>query len=321
MALEDVNAWSVTAAANSNADAGINWSEGQTPGTVNDSARAMMAAIAKKNADENGSLVTGGTGAAYTLTPNAVPAALASGLRYTFKASADAVAGATLNVASLGAKSLRKFGASGEVAVAAADMKSGGRYTAIFDATANAGAGAWLLLNPSNVAGSFSTVTTTAKVSMLGATVYGDSSLLQSGFGLNTGLALVKPDGSQGFALHYGSDDHLYITRNGASLLGYFSYITGAYAAVSDAERKDRIADLPSQWNALKALAPKSYHMVGQGQGERRNLGFLYQDIKQIYPEAASEGDFKGLELTALLAPVVKVIQELQARVEALEAA
>ncbi|WP_080426446.1 tail fiber domain-containing protein [Burkholderia ubonensis] len=38
--------WSITAANNATADPSINWQEGQAPSTVNDSARAMMAAIA-----------------------------------------------------------------------------------------------------------------------------------------------------------------------------------------------------------------------------------------------------------------------------------
>lgn len=38
--------WSTTAASNATADPSINWQEGQAPSTVNDSARAMMAAVA-----------------------------------------------------------------------------------------------------------------------------------------------------------------------------------------------------------------------------------------------------------------------------------
>lgn len=40
--------WSTTAANNASADPSINWAEGQAPSTVNDSARAMMAAVASQ---------------------------------------------------------------------------------------------------------------------------------------------------------------------------------------------------------------------------------------------------------------------------------
>jgi chorismate mutase/prephenate dehydratase len=44
--------WSTTAASNDTADSTINWREAQAPSTVNDSARAMMAAIASKETAE-----------------------------------------------------------------------------------------------------------------------------------------------------------------------------------------------------------------------------------------------------------------------------
>lgn len=43
--------WSQTASADATIDSTINWAEGQSPSSVNDSARAMMAAIAKYRDD------------------------------------------------------------------------------------------------------------------------------------------------------------------------------------------------------------------------------------------------------------------------------
>lgn len=62
--------WSKTASTNSTADPGINWSEGMSPSSVNDSARAMMAALASWRDDISGLLTTGGTSSAFTLTTN-----------------------------------------------------------------------------------------------------------------------------------------------------------------------------------------------------------------------------------------------------------
>ena len=62
--------WSKTAPANATADATINWAEGQSPSSVNDSARATMAAVAKYRDDNSGSITTGGTSTAYTATSN-----------------------------------------------------------------------------------------------------------------------------------------------------------------------------------------------------------------------------------------------------------
>src|SRR5712691_11438729 len=60
--------WSRTASSNATADGSINWAEGQAPSTVNDSARAMMAAAAKYRDDVSGAIATGGTSTAYTVT-------------------------------------------------------------------------------------------------------------------------------------------------------------------------------------------------------------------------------------------------------------
>src|SRR5262245_8640611 len=60
--------WSRTASSNAAADTSINWAEGQAPSTVNDSARAMMAAAAKFRDDIFGAITTSGSSTAYTVT-------------------------------------------------------------------------------------------------------------------------------------------------------------------------------------------------------------------------------------------------------------
>lgn len=98
--------WSKTAASNATADPTINWQEGQAPSTVNDSARAMMASSAAYRDDISGSIVTGGTSTAYTLTSNQVFDSL-SNMGYqmiAFTPHATNTGPATLNVDGLGAK-------------------------------------------------------------------------------------------------------------------------------------------------------------------------------------------------------------------------
>lgn len=68
----------------------------------------------------------GGTGNAITLTPSISLAAYAAGVSYSFKATADLVAGgATVNVSGLGAKALQT--ATG-AAMTGGEIKSGGLY-------------------------------------------------------------------------------------------------------------------------------------------------------------------------------------------------
>lgn len=62
--------WSKSPGSNDSADPSVNYREAQAPSTLNNSARAAMAAIAKARDDESGMLATAGTDVAYTLTTN-----------------------------------------------------------------------------------------------------------------------------------------------------------------------------------------------------------------------------------------------------------
>jgi hypothetical protein len=119
--------WSTTAATNSSADATINWAEGQAPSTVNDSARGMMAAAAKFRNDISGTITTGGTSTAYTVTTNQVftTAALMSGALICFIPHTDSGAAATLAVDGLTARAIN---VSTGVAIPTGALKTGTPY-------------------------------------------------------------------------------------------------------------------------------------------------------------------------------------------------
>jgi microcystin-dependent protein len=105
--------WSQTAATNASADGSINWAEGQAPSSVNDSARAMMAAVAKYRDDIAGAITTGGSSTANTVTSNQSFDTLAhlSGQMIAFVPHTTSAGSAgsqiTLNVDGLGAKPIR----------------------------------------------------------------------------------------------------------------------------------------------------------------------------------------------------------------------
>lgn len=107
--MSNVSQWNVSAA-NNNAAVPNGWPEGMARSGVNDSARENMAALARWYKDINGSLVTAGTGDAFTLTTNNAHAALADLSVIRFRADRSATGAATLNVDSLGAKTIRPGG-------------------------------------------------------------------------------------------------------------------------------------------------------------------------------------------------------------------
>jgi microcystin-dependent protein len=144
--------WSKTASSNATADATINWAEGQAPSTVNDSARAMMAAAAKYRDDVAGIIATGGSSSAYTVTSSQAFESLVNldGKVVAFVPHVTSGGGpVTLNVDGLGAKALRS---SPGVELAAGTLIAGTPYAAVY---CNAG-NEWLLrgffgANPYNV--------------------------------------------------------------------------------------------------------------------------------------------------------------------------
>lgn len=142
--------WSQTAASNATADPTINWAEGQAPSSVNDSARAMMAAAAKYRDDNSGSLATAGTSSAYTLATNQVfdNVTHMDGQSVSFTAHASNAATATLNVDGLGAA---LFSANGGNTIPAGTILAGSTYAATYKASF----GNWILKesygNPFNI--------------------------------------------------------------------------------------------------------------------------------------------------------------------------
>jgi microcystin-dependent protein len=144
--------WSKTANSNATADSSINWAEGQAPSTVNDSARAMMAAAAKYRDDVAGAIATAGTSTAYTLSSSQAFDSLANldGKIVAFVPHVTSGAGpVTLNVDGLGAKALRP---SPGVELLPGTLIAGTPYVALYRNAGNE----WLLhgffgANPYNV--------------------------------------------------------------------------------------------------------------------------------------------------------------------------
>lgn len=139
---ENESAWSTTAASNNSADSSVNWTEGQDPGTVNNSARSMMAARAKARLDQGGSLVAGGTSTALTVTTNQVLSSghITNGLRLAVRTASAATGAATIAIDGLTAVTLKK---NDGTAIVSGDWASG----AILDLVYSSAATAFLVTN------------------------------------------------------------------------------------------------------------------------------------------------------------------------------
>src|SRR5260221_7035891 len=110
---ENIWAWSTTAANNGTADVLINFAEGQTRASLNDSDRGMMAALAKVRDLTNGSKISGGSDSAQTVTSGMAFAAVQTGMRILVKNGFTNTASMTLNLDGIGAVTVKDmFGAT-----------------------------------------------------------------------------------------------------------------------------------------------------------------------------------------------------------------
>lgn len=122
----------------------INIDENCAAANINNAIRTIMANIRDLLDDIGGANTSGGTATVQTLTTSGTLTALADGTILTWISGFDAGAGATLNVDTLGAKALLNNDGS---AIAANDFALGQPMCAIYDASADSGSGAWLLIN------------------------------------------------------------------------------------------------------------------------------------------------------------------------------
>ena len=104
------------------------------------------------------------------------------------------------------------------------------------------------------------------------------------------------------------------INANGAS--------QAAFGSFSDRRLKDNIVDLASQWGSIKALRPVEFDYIAS-EGGGHQLGFIAQEVKEVYPDLVGERADKMLTLSGMgknEARLIKALQEAMARIETLEA-
>lgn len=127
--------WSTSAGSNGNIDSTINFSEGQAPSTLNDSNRAMMAAIRKYANDISGGTITStGSANTYAVTTEQGLTSLTDGFQLAFKANVANTGASTINVDGRGARALRSVSGAN---LTAGEITAGSVYTIVYEASGN----------------------------------------------------------------------------------------------------------------------------------------------------------------------------------------
>ncbi len=184
-----VQVWSQSPASNATSDSNINLAEGMAPSALNDSARAMMASVAKWNNDNNGTLVTSGSSTALTLVTNQVEGSLVSGYTVRFQFGTAAGAAATLAVDGLAAKPLQAYNG---IALIGGEWLAGD-YSCFTYSTTGTGQWIWGDSTPANTSG-FQAITQQAGASPTGTA---SGTAVQMGLGNTSSWTITPVRGSR----------------------------------------------------------------------------------------------------------------------------
>jgi hypothetical protein len=94
-----------------------------------------------------------------------------------------------------------------------------------------------------------------------------------------------------------------------------------SYGALSDASIKENIVDATPKLNALKQVRVVNFNRIGDP--DNKQIGMVAQELELIWPKLVSQDQdgIKSIKYSVLVPILIKAVQELAAKVEALEAA
>jgi len=161
-----------------------------------------------------------------------------------------------------------------------------------------------------------------------------DANVQGTGFlalGSGAGLAFQNRSGTitntSNWYMWYATSATIYLWNN--NNIASINTSTGAYTALSDANKKKDFEESTIGLDAAMQLKPTLYRMKDAEETSTKELGFIAQEVKNVVPQAyvetksddadGNESTFIGLNDRAILAVAVKAIQEQQVIIESLK--
>ena len=111
---------------------------------------------------------------------------------------------------------------------------------------------------------------------------------------------------------------------NGGGNIASINSTTGVYTPLSDINKKKDFEESTIGLNEILGLKPTLYRMVNDESEGQKELGFIAQEVKEFIPQAyvesgEEEEKFIGLNYNAIVAALVKSVQELKAEIQILK--
>lgn len=292
-------------------------------GVGNGTARTDYAAIGQvQDSTPMWGGTSAGTGTAYTLTLTPALTAYVTGQVFRWNAHTVVTGAATININGLGAKTLQRQG----TALVGNEFKANDIIEMIYDGTqfqiTNVPAAPLILDRTNNTAAIGSTTTNLAALRVVNA---------NAGLPVGVFVSAVGSDSSlYGIHIQKTANDNTtaqrfvyFLINNGATASGQINANganQAAFGTTSDVRLKENIVDIDSQLDNICALRPVEFDYKD---GSGHQIGFIAQEVQTIYPDLVgtnSDGFLTLSDLSKNDARTIKAIQELNAKVEALEA-
>ena len=159
-------------------------------------------------------------------------------------------------------------------------------------------------------------------IGSLGYGISGDSLEANSGIYIGDAIAAARwklVHGGYNLNLHQNNGSGTYNYR------GAFANNTGTYSSVSDKRLKKNIEPIQYGLKDVLKFKPVSYFMENQNEDiDKKNLGFLAQDLEDIVPEIVnvpSSNDSNyiySLQYSSIIPILIKAVQELNDKIVSL---
>jgi hypothetical protein len=119
------------------------------------------------------------------------------------------------------------------------------------------------------------------------------------------------------FSSYRSGQDSNNATINGSTAIAEISYSTGGYNPLSDIRVKKNIEALDYGLESILGLSPKKYNMIHDIDSDKKCIGLIAQEVKDVIPEVIS-GDEDGyfMNYIGLIPVLINAIKELKREID-----
>ena len=146
------------------------------------------------------------------------------------------------------------------------------------------------------------------------ANLNGSQTWVNHDYGASNGLFIKNKDAEFPWHFYEYSSGGLKLYYNG-DLRGSWDQTTGVYTSSPGKRFKKNIEKFTNVLDKLMLLSPKRYNFISQNNSEQKYIGFIAQDVKELFPEFVQynkEDDEYTMDYAGLSVVAIQAIKEQQ---------